>query len=70
MLTTTDAKQRRVGQWPGGLRSLREQLKILHSIWKITSNSPAHKYYSSASHHEQKNQKTTGKIKFSAVTIK
>ena len=48
----------------------REQLKILHSIWKITSNSPAHKYYSSASHHEQKNQKTTGKIKFSAVTIK
>ena len=24
MLTTTDAKQGRVGQWPGGLGSLRE----------------------------------------------
>ena len=29
----------------------------------------ANKYYSSASLHEQKNKKTTGQIKFSAVTI-
>ena len=27
-------------------------------------------YYSSTGHHEQKNKKTTGQIKFSAVTIK
>ena len=30
----------------------------------------ANKYYSSASHHEQKDQKTTGQIKFLMVTIK
>ena len=30
----------------------------------------ANKYYSSTSHHEQENQKTTGQIKFSVVTIK
>ena len=33
-------------------------------------NSTANKYYSSASHHEQKNKKTTGQIKFSVVTVK
>ena len=32
--------------------------------------SAANKYYSSAGHHEQKNKKTTGQIKFSAVTIR
>ena len=30
----------------------------------------ANKYYSSAGHHEQKNKKTTGQIKFLVVTIK
>ena len=34
------------------------------------TNSAANKYYFSAGHHEQENQKTTGQIKFSAVTIK
>ena len=33
-------------------------------------NSAAKKYDSSAGHHEQKNQKTTGQMKFSAVLIK
>ena len=33
-------------------------------------HSAANKYYSSVGHHEQKNKKTTGQIKFSAVTIK
>ena len=33
-------------------------------------SSAANKYYSSAGHHEQKNQKTTGQIKFSTVTIR
>ena len=32
--------------------------------------SAANKYNSSAGHHEQKNKKTTGQIKFLAVTIK
>ena len=32
--------------------------------------STANKYYSSASHHEQKNKKATGQIKFLAVTTK
>ena len=32
--------------------------------------SAANKYYSSTSHHEQKNKKTTGQITFSAVIIK
>ena len=32
--------------------------------------SAANKYYSSVGHHELKNQKTTGQIKFLAVTIK
>ena len=32
--------------------------------------SAANKYYFSAGHHEQKNKKTTGQIKFSAVKIK
>ena len=32
--------------------------------------SASNKYYSSAGHHEQKNKKTTGQIKFLAVTIK
>ena len=30
----------------------------------------ANKYYSSAGHHEQKNQKITGQIKFLAVAVK
>ena len=34
------------------------------------SNSTANKYYSSVGQHEKKNEKTTGQIKFSAVTIK
>ena len=33
-------------------------------------NSTANKYDSPVGHHEQKNQKTTGQIKFSAATIK
>ena len=33
-------------------------------------NSTANKYYSSAGHHEQKNKKITGQIKFSAVKIR
>ena len=41
---------------------------ILLIIQHITS--AANKYYSSAGHHEEKNKKTTGQIKFSAVTIK
>ena len=32
--------------------------------------STANKYYSSASHHEQKNKKTSGQIKFLLVLIK
>ena len=32
--------------------------------------SAANRYHSSASHHEQKNNKTTDQIKFLAVTIK
>ena len=32
--------------------------------------SAANKHYSSAGHQEQKNKKTTGQIKFSAVTMK
>ena len=32
--------------------------------------STANKYYPSAGHHEEKNKKATGQIKFSAVTIK
>ena len=30
----------------------------------------ANKYYSSAGHHEHKDKKTTGQIKFLAVTVK
>ena len=30
----------------------------------------ANKYYSSVGHHEQKDKKTTGQIKFLAVTVK
>ena len=36
----------------------------------FSSVSAASKYYTSASHHEQKNKKTTGQIKFLAVTRK
>ena len=32
--------------------------------------SAANKYYSSVGHYEQKNQNTTGQIKFSAFTLK
>ena len=32
--------------------------------------STANKYYFSAGHHEQKNKKSTGQIKFLVVTIK
>ena len=42
-------------------------------LWKSIYDeviSTANKYYSSASHHEQKNKKTTSQIKFLAVTIK
>ena len=34
------------------------------------TTSAANKYYSTASHHEQKNKKTTGQIEFLGVTIK
>ena len=34
------------------------------------NGSAANKYFFSAGHHEQKNKKTTGQIKFLAVTIK
>ena len=33
------------------------------------NTSTANKYYSSVDHHEQKNKRTTGQIKFLAVTI-
>ena len=36
----------------------------------IKHTSTANKYYSSAGHHEQKNKKNNGQIKFSAVIIK
>ena len=42
-------------------------------LWKSIYDeviSTENKYYSSASHHEQKNKKTTGQIKFLAVTVK
>ena len=46
--------------------------KIGKLIEKIVHKrlSAANKYYSSASHHEQKNKKTAGQITFSAVTVK
>ena len=34
------------------------------------SNSVANKYYFTAGHHEQKNAKITGQIKFTAIKIK
>ena len=46
------------------------------TIWQILLMlilhmfSAANKYYSSTCHHARKNKKTTGQIKFSAVTIK
>ena len=39
---------------------------LLYSSWSSTAN----KYFSSASHHEQKNKKMTSQIKFLVVTIK
>ena len=39
---------------------------MTHWSWLSTEN----KYYAYAGHHEQKKKKTTGQIKFSAVTIK
>ena len=44
-------------------------LLICLCIFFILS-SAANKDYSSAGHHEQKNKKTTGQIKFLAITIK
>ena len=43
---------------------------VLYVIIMIVLYSAANKYYSSAGHHEQKNQRTYGQIKFSVVTIK
>ena len=42
--------------------------RTLHTYINTTWCSAANKYYSTASHHEQKNKKTTGQIKLSAVT--
>ena len=39
-------------------------------IGNIKQISAANKYYCSARHHEQKNRKSTGQVRFSAVTIK
>ena len=46
-------------------RDAKEKIDV--GKWIISA---ANKYYSSAGHHEQKNKKTTGQIKFSVVTIK
>ena len=43
---------------------------LLQTRKTFSSVSAANKYYTSAGHHEQKNKKTTGQIKFLAVTIK
>ena len=43
---------------------------IFAGVYKNIYTSTANKYYSSAGHHEKKNKKTTGQIKFSVVTIK
>ena len=37
----------------------------IHQIDKV--NNAVNKYYSTAGHHEEKNKKTTGQIKFSVV---
>ena len=44
-------------------------IQFLHSNFDYC-DSAANKYYSFASHHEQKNKKTNSQIKFSAVTIR
>ena len=49
------------------LNDTKINLKMKNKSWL---SSTANKFYSSASHHEQKNKKTTGQIKFSAVTVK
>ena len=46
-------------------RVVKEKIDV--GKWIITT---ANKYYSSVAHHEQKNKKTTGQIKFLAVTMK
>ena len=48
----------------GLLRYVQKFLKLMFI------DSAANKYYSSASHHEQKNKKTTCQIKYLAVTIR
>ena len=46
-------------------RVVKEKIDV--AKWIITT---ANKYYSSVGHHDQKNKKTTGQIKFLAVTMK
>ena len=45
------------------------QIKAFSFLF-CTASSAASKYYSSVSHHDQKNKKITDQIKFSAVTIR
>ena len=45
-------------------------LTVFQSERPLLFTSAANKYYFSASHHEQENQKTTNQIKFLVVTIK
>ena len=55
-------------------KSLTIFVRMLHHRLNLVLDTPqisaANKYYSSASHHEQKNKKATSQIKFLAVTIK
>ena len=50
------------------LSEINANLTSCYQLQKL--NSTANKYYSSAGHHEQKNKKTTGQIKFLAITIR
>ena len=43
---------------------------LIPAYFYVRTFSAANKYYSSVGHHEQKNKKTTGQIKFLAVIIK
>ena len=62
-------------RWLVGLKLIKleqQKTQLIFTILtkKIKPISAANKHYSPAGHHERKNKKTTGHIKFSAVTIK
>ena len=47
------------------------QIYLMNNMMQMLQvSNAANKYYSSAGHHEQKDKKTTGQIKFLAVTVK